>query len=120
MCVFAHQSVSLGLKDGPGVDKRLVPVPPIFTADTGVFESSPGRLRIIRHAVDHDTPGPYLGGHATRALKVGPKDGAVEPIFRVIRDPDRLISSCSVTSMAVPTRPLKTPCSTTGIATQRT
>jgi hypothetical protein len=52
--------VSLRLKNGPGFEKRLDPVLAIFTADAGVFESAPGRLRIVRHAVDHDAPGPYL------------------------------------------------------------
>src|SRR5216684_8166048 len=58
--VLAHERASSGLKDGPGFEKRLDPVSAIFTADPRVFESSPGRLRIIRHAVDHDAPGPYL------------------------------------------------------------
>ena len=83
--------VSLGLEDGPGFEKRLDPVPAIFAADAGVFESAPGRLRIVRHAVDHDAAGPYLRGHATRALEVGPEDGGVETIFRVVGDPDRVV-----------------------------
>ena len=58
--VFAHERASLGLKNGAGFEKRLDPVPAIFAADAGVFESAPGRLRIIRHAVDHHTPGPDL------------------------------------------------------------
>ena len=58
--VLAHKRVSLGLKDGPGFKKGLDPVSSIFTAEAGVFESSPGCLWIIGHAVDHDAPGAYL------------------------------------------------------------
>jgi hypothetical protein len=58
--VLAHDRISLGLKDGPGFKKGLDPVSSIFTADAGVFESSPGCLWIIGHAVDYDAPGPYL------------------------------------------------------------
>jgi hypothetical protein len=58
--VLAHESASLRLKYGAGFEKRLSPVSGIFTADAGVFKSSPGCLRIIRHAIDHDAPGPNL------------------------------------------------------------
>src|SRR5580693_1711504 len=81
----------LGHQDSPGFEKRFDPVSAVFAADAGVLESAPGRLRIIRHAVDHDAPGPYLRGHATRALEVGPKDGGVETIFRVVADLDRIV-----------------------------
>src|ERR1700722_17768482 len=89
--MFAHELVSLGLKDGSGFEKRFHPVPAIFAANAGVFNPAPGRLRIVHHAVDHDASGPYLRGHATRALEVGPKDGGVETISRVVGDPDRLV-----------------------------
>src|ERR1700738_987568 len=82
---------SLGLKDGPGFEKCLDPVPAIFAVDAGVFKTTPGRLWIIRHAVDHDAPGPYLRSHAPRALEVGAEDGGVETILRVVGDPDRLL-----------------------------
>ena len=70
---------SLRLKDGAGFEKRLDPVPAVFAADAGVFESAPGCLRIVRHAVDHDATGPYLRGHAAGALDVGPEDEAWRP-----------------------------------------
>src|SRR5579863_5570528 len=98
--VFAHQSSPCSIlfrrckrlvENSAGFEKRLHPVPTIFAADAGVFESSPGCLRIIRHVVDHHSPGPYLRSHSTRALKVGPEDGGVEAIFRVVGDPDRLV-----------------------------
>ena len=58
--VLTHESASLRLEYGAGFEKRLDPVLAIFTAEAGVFESAPGCLRIIRHAVDHDPPGPNL------------------------------------------------------------
>jgi hypothetical protein len=58
--VLSDESASLRLKYGAGFKKRLDPVLAIFTAEAGVFESAPGCLRIIRHAVDHDPPGPNL------------------------------------------------------------
>src|SRR5579859_5097528 len=79
------------LENGARFKKRIDPVSAIFTANARIFESSPGRLRIIRHVVDHNTTRPYLRGHSTRALKVGPEDGGVEAIFRVVGDPDRLV-----------------------------
>src|SRR5260370_37921255 len=78
-------------EDSPGFEKRLDSVSAIFTADAGVFESSPGCLRIIRHTVDHDASGTYLRGYTTRAREVGPKDRGVETIFRIVGDPDRLV-----------------------------
>jgi hypothetical protein len=54
------------LKDGAGFEKRLDPVSAIFTAPSGVFESSPGGLRIVCHVIDHDAAGPYLRGHSAR------------------------------------------------------
>ena len=58
--MLAHESVSLRLKYSAGFEKRLDPVFAIFAAEAGVFESAPGCLRIIRHAVDHDPPSPNL------------------------------------------------------------
>ena len=58
--VFAHELVSLGLKDGPGLNKGLDSVSSVFTADAGVFEPSPGCLWIVGHAVDDDAAGAYL------------------------------------------------------------
>jgi hypothetical protein len=79
------------LEDGPWFEKRLDSVAAIFTADARVFESAPGCLRIICHIVDHDAPCSYLRGDATRSLEVGPEDGGVETIFRVVGDLDRLV-----------------------------
>jgi hypothetical protein len=61
---------SLGLQDGSGFEKRLHPISAVFAADAGVFESAPGRLRIVRHAVDHDAAGPNLRGYAARTPHV--------------------------------------------------
>jgi hypothetical protein len=35
--VLAHECASLGLEDGPGFEKRLDPVSPIFTATPSVL-----------------------------------------------------------------------------------
>jgi len=43
-----------GLEDGAGFEERLDPVPATFPADAGVFEATPGRLRIVGHAIEHD------------------------------------------------------------------
>jgi hypothetical protein len=56
--VFAHSMFLSGLQDGAGFDERLDAVPAIFPANARVFESTPRRLRIVRHAVDHDPAGP--------------------------------------------------------------
>ena len=58
--VLAHDRSSLRLENGAWFEKCLDPVSAVFAADTGVFESAPRRLRIVRHAVDHDAPGSYL------------------------------------------------------------
>ena len=67
--VLAHESspcsicldAQLGLlENGSGFEVRLDPVLAILSASAGIFESSPGGLRIIRHVVDHDAPSPYL------------------------------------------------------------
>src|SRR5580704_1271198 len=78
-------------EDCPCFEKRLDSVSAIFTANTRVFESSPGCLRIISHIVDHDATRPYLRSHSTRAREVGPKDGCVKAIFRIVGDPDRFL-----------------------------
>ncbi len=88
MC--AHELVSLNFQNRAGFEKCLHPVSSIFTADTRVFESSPGCLWIIRHAIDHHAPGSYLRGYATRAFEVGPEHGGVQTIFGIIGDADRL------------------------------
>src|SRR6201998_939958 len=72
------------LKNRFWLKKCLDSVFAIFAADAGGLKSAPRCLRIIRHVVDHDASGPYLRGHATRALKVCPKDGGVETIFGVV------------------------------------
>jgi hypothetical protein len=74
------------LKDGAGFEKRLDPRLAVFSADAGVFEWTPRRLRIVRHAVDHDPAGPQLRGHAARVAKVCPDDGGVKTIFGVVGD----------------------------------
>ena len=51
-------------QDGATFEKRLDSIPAILSADAGILESAPGRLRIVRHAVDDDPPGPQLGSHA--------------------------------------------------------
>src|ERR1700722_1045827 len=84
-------SVFSGLEDGAGFEKRLEPVPAIFSAYAGVFESTPGRLWIVRHAVDHDAARPQLRGHAARTAKVGPDDGGVKTIFGVVGDRYRFV-----------------------------
>jgi hypothetical protein len=58
--VLANESASLRLKYGPGFEKRLDPVLAVFTAEAGILKSAPGCLRIVRHTVDHDPPGPNL------------------------------------------------------------
>ena len=59
--MFAHELVSFRhSENGSGFEKRFHPVSAIFTADAGVFESSPRCLWIIGHVVDHDAPGAYL------------------------------------------------------------
>src|ERR1700735_513230 len=75
----------------PRFEKRLDPVFAIFTADAGVFETSPGRLRIIGHIVDHHAPGPNLRSHAPSTLYTGPKGGRVETILGFVGDSDRLV-----------------------------
>ena len=79
------------LEDGAGFQKRLDPIPAVFSADAGVFESTPRRLRIVRHPVDDDPAGPQLRGHVARTLGVGPDDGGVKTIFGVVGDSDRFI-----------------------------
>ena len=67
-----------------------MPYRAIFTADAGIFEPAPGRLRIVRHAVDHDPAGPQPRGHASRAREVSTKDGGVKTISGVVGDSDRV------------------------------
>jgi hypothetical protein len=55
-------------QDALRFEKSLDSVPPVFPADTREFEATPGRIRVIRHPVDHDAAGADLGGDATRAL----------------------------------------------------
>src|SRR5580700_8179582 len=78
-------------KDGLWLKKRLNAVFAVFSADTGVFESAPGRLRIIGHTIDHDAAGPQLRGHAAGALDVSPQDGGVETILGVVGYADRFV-----------------------------
>src|ERR1700739_3962429 len=71
------------LKDGLWLEKRFNAVFAIFAADTGVFESAPGCLRIVGHVIDHDAAGPQLRGHAACALDVSAQYGGVETGFGV-------------------------------------
>src|SRR4029077_20612508 len=50
-----------------------------------------GRLRIVRHAVNHNATGSQLRGNAARALKVGADNGGMKTIFRVVSDSDRIV-----------------------------
>src|SRR4029077_13011914 len=88
--LFSHRRTSSGLKNGTGFKKRLDPVPAIFTANAGVFESSPGRLRIVGHAIDQDTAGPHLGSYPSRARQVSAKDGAVKTVWGMFGDSHRV------------------------------
>ena len=54
--VLAHERASLRLENGAGFEKCLNPVSAIFAAHTGIFESSPRGLWIIRQGVDHHAP----------------------------------------------------------------
>src|SRR5689334_12729265 len=74
----------------PCLEKCLNTVPSVFTANAGVLESTPRRLRIVRHAVDHDAARPQLRGHATCSLDVFPDNGGMKAIFRVVGDPYRV------------------------------
>src|ERR1700733_2294790 len=58
--VLAHWLVSLGLNDGSGFEKSFDPVSAVFAPAAGVFESSPRRVGIVRHSVDHHPSGSYL------------------------------------------------------------
>src|SRR6201988_2424045 len=79
------------LKDGLWLKKRLNAVFAIFAADTGVFETAPGRLRIVGHFIDHDAAGPQLRGHAACAPDVTPQDGGVETVVGVVGNADRFV-----------------------------
>jgi hypothetical protein len=87
--MLAHE-ISSDLEDGTGFEKRLDPIPAVLAADPGVFESTPGGLRIVSHAIDHDAPGPNLRGNPARTLKVFSDDAGVKAISGVVGDPDRL------------------------------
>src|SRR5579862_7909315 len=76
------------LKNRLWLKKRLDSVFAIFAADTGVFESAPGCLRIVGHGIDHDAAGSQLGGHAACALDVTPQDGGVETVLGVVGNAD--------------------------------
>jgi hypothetical protein len=57
-----------GLENGAGFDKGLDAIPAILPADARVFESTPGRLQIVRHAVDRDPTGSQLRAHCCNSL----------------------------------------------------
>ena len=63
-----------------------------------------GPCGIFPHAVDHGAPGPNLRGHATGALEVSPKDGGVETVFRIVRDPGRLVLIFELVAFNRPSR----------------
>src|ERR1700758_281552 len=75
-------------KDGLWLKKRLNAVFAIFAADTGVFESAPGRLRIVCHVIDHDAAGSQLKRNAACANDVTPQDGGVETVLGVVGNAD--------------------------------
>src|ERR1700741_269217 len=79
------------LKDGLWLKKRLNAVFAIFAADTGVFESAPGCLRIVGHVIDHYAAGSQLRPHAACALDVSPQDGGVKTVFGVVGNADRFV-----------------------------
>src|ERR1700733_4348642 len=81
--MLAHE-ISSDLEDGTSFEKRLDPIPAVFAADPGVFESTPGGLRIVSHAIDHDAPGPNLRGNPARTLKVFSDDAGVKAISGVV------------------------------------
>src|ERR1700731_3397736 len=81
----------LGFEDGPSLDKCLDPVAAVLASDAGVLESTPRRLRIVFHAVDHDAAGAQLRGHAACALDVRADDGGVKPILRIVGDSDCVV-----------------------------
>jgi hypothetical protein len=68
--LFVSFAQKESLKDGLWLEKRLNAILAIFAANAGVFESAPGRLRIVRHVIDHDAAGPQLRGNTTCALEV--------------------------------------------------
>src|ERR1700733_7280136 len=74
---FADALASTGLQDGAGLEKCLDSVPAVFSADAGMFESAPGGLRIVRHAVDHDPARTQLRSNAARASNVCSEDRGV-------------------------------------------
>src|SRR6476469_9762218 len=68
-----------------------IPVLAILAADAGIFESSPRRLRIVRHAVDHDPAGPQVRGHAACADEVGAENGCMQAKPGVVCDRNRIV-----------------------------
>jgi hypothetical protein len=47
--------------------KASIPNTPYSRPTPEYLEAAPRRLGIVRHAVDHDPPGPQLRGHVARA-----------------------------------------------------
>src|SRR4029077_6369456 len=75
----------------PCLQKCLDTIPAIFAADAGVFESAPGCLRIVRHAVNYNATGSQLRGNAACSLNVGADNGGMKTISRVVSDSDRIV-----------------------------
>src|SRR4029077_9990033 len=87
--MLAHE-ISSGLENGASFEKRFDPVPAVFAADTGVLESTPGRLGIVDHAIDYHATGSKLRGYSARARDVRPDDRGVQSISGVVGDADRI------------------------------
>src|SRR6202030_4376814 len=77
-------------EDRARFEKRVYAVGAVFAAKARELEPAPGRLRIVGHAVDHDSAGPQSRGHASRARQVSPENGAVKTIIGVVGDSDRV------------------------------
>src|SRR5580698_2774610 len=77
-------------KDRARLQKRVDAVSTVFPAKARELEPSPGRLRIVGHAVDHNSAGPYLRGYAFCARHVSTKHGGVKTVAGIVGDSDRV------------------------------
>src|SRR3984893_14558100 len=77
-------------EDGLRLEVGREPENAVFAADARLLESAEGYRRIVRRAVDDDTPGLDLIRHRRGPVRVGGDHISLQPIGRVVGDRDRI------------------------------
>src|SRR5580765_441193 len=91
MRVRCECSWAVSLEDCSWFEKGSDAKGTVFAPDARILESAPRSLRVVAHAVDHDSSGMDPVRDVACPFHIGPTHKAMEAILRVVGNVDRVI-----------------------------